>query len=99
MILRSKNTISDEARMNYAVVFTYSFNDDVAVYLFEDLESAEKFLVDNYREELRVDVQENGYITSSYITNDHRYAAITDHFEDHDDITEMYIGQIYDPEN
>lgn len=88
-----------ETTANYAVVFTYSFDDDVAVYLFKDFESAEKFLVDNYKEELRVDAQENERLTSSYITDDHRYAAITNHFEDHDDITEMYIGQIYDPEN
>lgn len=85
--------------MNYAVVFTYSFDDDVAVYLFEELESAKKFLIDNYKEELRVDVQENGFLTTSYITENRRYASITNHFEDHDDVTEMHIGQIYAPEN
>ena len=40
--------------MNCAVIFTYSFDSEVAVYLFEREEDAVKFLFDSYSEELRI---------------------------------------------
>ena len=46
-------------QQQYAVVFTYSFDDDCAVYLFQNLELAKEFLKSNLEEELRIEL-ENG---------------------------------------
>ena len=56
--------------MNYAVIFTYSFDGDVAVYLFQDELSAKKFLRDSYEEELRIDKEENGLEVYGEISDD-----------------------------
>ena len=80
---------------NYAVVFTYSFDLDSAVYLFHDFESAVSFLRNSYEEEVRIDKEENEWETISEITNDGRYAKITNIFCDHRDITEMHLASIY----
>ena len=81
--------------MNYAVIFTYSFDGDVAVYLFDDEESAVRMLRENFEEERRIDVEENGWDVDAIITDDGWYAKIIDHFCDRDDITEMRIGRVY----
>ena len=41
-----------EKAMSYAVIFTYSFDDEVAVYLFETDEKAKNFRISSYKEEL-----------------------------------------------
>lgn len=79
----------------YAVIFIYSFDWDVAVYLFEDLEEAKEFLKSSAEEEYRIDTEENGWTTELEFDNDNCYAKITNHFLDRDDITEMHIGNIY----
>ena len=81
--------------MNYAVVFTYSFDDDVAVYLFEDETSAKSFLMSSYMEELRIDKEENGWNSVGVLSDDGWYAKITTLFFNHEDITEFRIGRIY----
>lgn len=81
--------------MNYAVIFTYSFDSDVAVYLFDDEESAKKMLKDNYEHELAIDLLENKWDTEGEISDDGWYAKITNHFTDHDDVTEYRIGNVY----
>lgn len=81
--------------MNYAVVFTYSFDDDVAVYLFEDESSAIDFLVSSYKEELRIDKEENGWNSIGMLSDDGWYAKITSSFFDHEDVTEFRIGRVY----
>lgn len=81
--------------MNYAVIFTYSFDGDVAVYLFPDESSAKKFLRDNYEEELRIDKEENEYDVYGEISDDGRYAKIVDRFNDHENVTELLIGEVY----
>ena len=80
---------------NYAVIFTYSFDNDVAVYLFETYEKAKKFLKESFLEEVRIDIEENGWNTEYSICNDGDYAIITNHFNDHSDTTEFRIGSIY----
>lgn len=80
---------------SFAVVFTYSFADDVAVYLFDTEDDAKKFLLEAYREELRIDTEENNFELYGSITGDGRYAKIVNHFADHDDITEMHLGNVY----
>lgn len=62
--------------MNYAVIYTYSFDDDVAVYLFETEEEAVAFLRSSYEEELRIDIEENGWISRGEISDDGQYAKI-----------------------
>ncbi len=81
--------------MNYAVVFTYSFDYDVTVYLFKNEEEAKEFLYNNYIEELRIDTEENKFDVDSYVSDDGWYAKIVSHFSDRDDITEYRIGNIY----
>lgn len=81
--------------MNYAVIFTYSFDGDVAVYLFPDELSAKKFLRDAYEEELRIDKEENKFEVYDEISDDGRYAKIVDQFNDHEDVTEFLIGEVY----
>ena len=77
---------------DYAVVFTYSFDTDVAVYLLE----AREFLFKSYKEELRIDTEENGWSSEGYIQEDGMYAKITNHFQDEDDdVTEFHIANVY----
>lgn len=81
--------------MNYAVIFTYSFDWETAVYLFDDFEEAKKFLKTSAEEEYRIDIEENEWESELEFDNDGCYAKITTHFFDRDDITEMRIGNIY----
>ncbi|WP_281693183.1 hypothetical protein [Agathobaculum desmolans] len=80
--------------MNYAVIFRYSFDDAVIVHVFATEEEAKRFLRDSYKSELFCD-QECGYSTESELREDGWYAKITNHFCDHENITEMLIGSIY----
>ena len=81
--------------MNYAVIFTYSFDDETVVYLFENEESAKQFLKEAYEEELRIDTDENGWESYGDIQEDGWYAVIHTRFNDHIDKTEFRIGTIY----
>lgn len=80
---------------NYAVIFTYSFDDEVAVYLFDTEEEAKKFLKDNFEEEIRIDTEENGWDCNWSIEDDGRYAVIFNRFNDKVDTTTMRIGNVY----
>lgn len=81
--------------MNYAVIFTYSFDGECVVYLFQTEEESITFLRDSFNEEVRIDKEENCWDVVSEISEDGRYAKITNCFEDRDDITEMRVGNIY----
>lgn len=81
--------------MNYAVIFSYSFDDDVAVYLFETEDEATSFLVGSYEEELRIDTEENDWYSEGFLSDDHYSASITTYFNDHTNITEFRIGTVY----
>ena len=80
---------------DYAVVFTYSFDADAAVYLFDTVLEAREFWFKSYKEELRTDTEENGWSSEGYIQEDGMYAKITNHFQDGDDVTEFHIANIY----
>lgn len=81
---------------SYAVVFTYSFDTAAAVYLFDTLLEAREFMFKSYKEELRIDVEENGWNSEGYIQEDGMYAKITNHFQDEgDDVTEFHVANIY----
>lgn len=81
--------------MNYAVIFSYSFDDDVAVYLFETVDEAIGFLVGSYKEELRIDTEENDWYSEGFLADDHYSARITTYFSDHTDVTEFRVGTVY----
>ena len=81
--------------MNYAVIFTYSFDDEVAVYLFADEESAKKMLRETYETEVRIDREENGWDVEAEIREDRWYARIENRFPDREDVTEFRIGSVY----
>ena len=81
--------------MNFAVIFSYSYDDDMAVYTFETEEEAVSFLRDSYEEEIRIDVEENGYKVNAKIRQDGWRASITDCFEDHKNTTFFAIAPIY----
>ena len=80
--------------MNYAVVITYSFDDEVAVYLFADEEAAKKMLRESYENEVRIDTEENGWDVDAVIRDDGWYAKITDRFSDRENVTEFRIGTV-----
>ena len=80
--------------MNYAMVITYSFDDEVVVYLFADEEAAKKMLRESYENEVRIDTEENGWDVDAVIRDDGWYAKITDHFSDHENVTEFRIGTV-----
>ena len=81
--------------MNYAVIFTYSFDPEVPVYLFTDFDSAADFLRTSMMDELKIDVEEDGWNSVLEFSEDNGYAKITTYFNDHVDITEAYIGTVY----
>ena len=79
----------------YAVIFSYNFDDDVAVYLYETEEEAIRHLREHILEEFRIDTEEDGLSSEYEINDDGRYGLITTHFFDHDDVTEVRVGQVY----
>ncbi len=78
----------------YAVVITYSFDEEMPVYIFPDEASAKAFLKKNFEEECRIDREENEWVTTAEVCNDGWYAKIENHFSDHNDITEFRIGVV-----
>lgn len=84
-----------KSTQQYAVTVTYSFDADVVVYLFDDEDTAKGFLYSNYKEELRIDMEENGFNVESNISDDGWYAEIICYFNDHDDTTKFRIGRVY----
>ena len=82
----------------YAVIITYSFDDETPVALFENREEAVEFIRKTSKREYDIDVNENGWgeITEYEIDHLGEYAKIVNHFDDNDDITEWRFGTIYD---
>lgn len=81
---------------SFAVLFTYSFDCDSSVYLFDTQEEAIKFMTESYKEELRIDKEENEWNTEEYMAEDKMYAKIVNHFADGDDVTEFHVANVYD---
>ncbi len=82
----------------YGVVFSYSFDGDVSIYLKSTLEDAKEFLNESYEEELRIDIEENGWNSEGFIDENGMYAEIKTYFDDGDDvcdITRFQIGCVY----
>lgn len=81
---------------SYAVIFSYSFDNDVAVYLFDTYEEAFKFMKDNYEEELRIDTEENNLDSYGIIEKDEGWAKIYTRRHNVIDITTFQIGDVYE---
>lgn len=83
---------------SFAVVFTYSFDSDCAVYLFGTFEEAQKFLTESFQEELRIDTEENGWSSKGEISEDRTYARIVNHYGNEGnepDITYYHLANVY----
>lgn len=80
-----------------ALIITYSFDGDVAVYIHPNIESAKKELKAFYEEELRIQREENEWDPIGKIEEDGLYATITTHSDafDEEDVIEYRIGNIY----
>ena len=84
------------SKPNYAVIVTFSFDDQVSVLLFETQEEALNFIKKDILEEYRIDVDENGWDSEYAIFEDEGRAVLTTHWRDVDDVTEWRIGTVYD---
>ena len=82
--------------MDYAVVISYSFDEDVIVYLFPTEEEAVSVLQESYEKEYRIETEEDGWDAVGEISESGLYAIITVHFADHDDVTEFRVGSVHD---
>lgn len=80
---------------SYALIFNYSFDSDVAVYLFDTMEEAQDTLMSALHEEVRIAREENGWDTDYEVSAEHDYAKIITHFLDRDDVEEFRIGCVY----
>lgn len=81
---------------SFAVVFTYSFDTDSAVYLFDTQEEAIDYMMKSLAEELRIDREENGWNSDGYVAEDKMYAEIITHYPSGDSVTEMHIANVYE---
>jgi hypothetical protein len=81
---------------SYAVVFTYSFDADSAVYLFDTEEKAIDYMMKSFEEELRIDQEENGWDSEGYVTEDKMYAKIITHYPSGDGVTEYHVANVYE---
>lgn len=64
----------------YAVIFTYNFDNDSQIFLFgDDYDGAKQFLEDSFKEELRIEVEENewGDDVESWHNDEWTCASIT----------------------
>ena len=64
----------------YAVIFTYNFDNDSQIFLFgDDYDGAKQFLEDSFKEELRIEVEENewGDDVESWHNDEWTNASIT----------------------
>ena len=82
---------------SYAVVFTYSWDNDAAVYLFDTEEEAADFLSGAYDAEVKNDV-ECGFESEYFVDceDDLRFARIIRHSMLGDDITEFHLARVYE---
>ena len=69
----------------YAVIFTYSFDTDSTVTLFDSYEKARDYLKKTAQEEYRIQYEENGWETELYNSFDWEYATVTSYFSDRTD--------------
>lgn len=79
----------------YAVIFEYSFDAEIVVHLFAELDKAKAFLKSSFEHEVKIDKTENGYDVCACMDDDGMSASITNRFFDHTDTTWFKIGSVY----
>lgn len=80
---------------SWALVFSYSFDTDTAVYLFDTLEEAKKTLWGAVAEEVRILREEDGCEAVSEISKDSLYGRITVRQNGMTVVQEVRIGNVY----
>ena len=63
----------------YAVIFTYNFDDDCTVTLFNDADKAKAYLKKSFETERKIEEEENDWDIETEHNDDWTYAKIT-HF-------------------
>ena len=61
----------------YAVVFTYNFDEESEVTLFDSFEEATDYLYESFVEERRIEREENGWDVDSLVAVDKTFASIS----------------------
>lgn len=80
---------------DYAVVCSYSWDENTAVYLFDTEDEAVAFLRQTFKDETDSDT-DNGYHFDCEISQTGWYAKITNYRSTGDiDVTEYRVGHIY----
>jgi hypothetical protein len=78
--------------MSYAVIFTYNFDEQSDCYLFDDYDTAKKFLKDSFDEELRIETEENEWDDVESMMNDtETYGEIRHYVPDGCDVCEYRL--------
>lgn len=81
--------------MNFALICTYSWDFDTAVYLYESEDEAVASLKATYDAEVKIDTDEENDFESEYDESGW-YAKITNYRRSGDvDVTEYRVGRIY----
>ena len=80
---------------SFAVVFTYSFDDDAAVYLFDTQDEAVDFLKQSILEEYRIDTEENGWDSWYKVADSGLSGELITYFPDHEDHMWVHVGNVY----
>lgn len=92
----NKNTYT-YTNKSVALVVTYSFDSDIAVYIHPNIESAKKELKSFYEEEMRIQREENGEDPVGNVEEDGLYASISTYSAvfDEEDVIEYRIANIF----
>lgn len=80
--------------MNYALIFTYNFDQDCEVLLFNTWEEASTKLKEYAEEEFRIEAEENEYDSELVHDDDWSYAEVISHFDEADDICYYHVAHI-----
>ena len=77
----------------YAVLFTYNFDEESEVTLFDDYDTAKQYLKESYEEELRIERDENEWEDELeyFIDDDGTYAEIKHYGNFGEDICEYRL--------
>ena len=87
-----------DGNKSYAVVFTYSWDNDAAVYLFDTENEAADFLYGAYEAEFRNDM-ECGFGSDGFLDESRGYARIVKpsvHSAFENEVTEFHLARVYE---
>ena len=76
----------------YAVIFTYDFDTESDVTLFDDYDAAKQYLKESFNEELRIETEENEWDdVETYMNDDETYGEIRHYTDDGIDTCEYRL--------